>query len=157
MSRENIGSLVVRQAEFLGTKDIDLFSVDVDGNDFHILAEALHSISPKVICVEYNPKFPPPVSIVMPYDAAFRYQGDDYHGASLQAFCDALAGYKLVCCNLTGANAFFVRTELAGVFPTFDPNQLYQPFRDNLIYVKSEHIPSLKWLRGSLALSSGLK
>ncbi|HEU5294611.1 MAG TPA: hypothetical protein VFU71_07470, partial [Burkholderiaceae bacterium] len=55
---------------------------------------------------------------VMPYDPQHRWQGTDYYGASLAAWCDlfADAGYRLVCCNANGVNAFFVSAQHAGRF-----------------------------------------
>jgi hypothetical protein len=152
ISAENIGDILTRYRKFLKLPDLDvgLFSLDIDGNDLHVMKEALKYINPLVICAEYNPKFPPPLSITVPYEPDRTWPGGDYHGASLQAFCDLLDGYKLVACNLTGANAFFVRNERADAFPSYTPKQLYQPFRENLIQLRSEHLPSLKWLKDKL-------
>jgi hypothetical protein len=46
----------------------------------------------------------------MPYDPSHRWQATDYYGASLASFHDLFAGsgYRLVCCNANGVNAFFV-------------------------------------------------
>ena len=117
--------------KFLGTHKPGLFSLDIDGNDLYVLTEALNHIKPVVICVEYNAKFPPPLSLSIRFDPNFRWQGDDYHGASLQAFCDLLTDYRLVSCNLSGSNAFFVRRDVANAFADYTPSELYQPFRAN--------------------------
>lgn len=98
--------------------DLDFLSIDVDGMDIYLL-EALAS-SPKVICVEYNAKFPPNLSKRPSYDPKFRWAGADYMGSSLLALTEAAEakGYRLVATNITGANAFFVRADLAGdLFP----------------------------------------
>jgi hypothetical protein len=150
VSVENIAEIVKRSCLWLGTTEPAFFSLDIDGNDLHVMKVALRYFKPAVVCAEYNSKFPPPLSITMPYAADFGWAGDDYHGASLQAFCDMLEEYKLVACNLTGANAFFVRREWATVFPNFTPKQLFQPFRESLIDLRSEHAPSMKWLRDKL-------
>ena len=151
VSVENVGELVTRYCEFLGTQQPAFFSLDIDGNDLHVMREAIKHVRPWLVCVEYNPKFPPPLSITIPYDPEHTWSGGDYHGASLQAFCDLLTGYKLVACNLTGANAFFVRRDLSRGFRDYTPKQLYQPFRENLIDLRSEHAPTLRWLRDRLA------
>jgi hypothetical protein len=104
-----------------------------------------------LVCAEYNPKFPPPLTIAIRYNPHHQWSGDDYHGASLQAFCDFLTDYKLVSCNLCGANAFFVRRDLGGAFRDYTPMQLFQPFRENLIDLRSDHYPTLRWLRDKLA------
>jgi len=46
---------------------VDLLSVDIDGNDAHVL-ERIKSISPRVIVLEYNAKFGPSISFCMKYD-----------------------------------------------------------------------------------------
>jgi hypothetical protein len=70
-------------------------------------------IFPKLLIVEYNAKFPPPIKWKIRYDERHSWDGTDYFGASLQSLAELLAGfsYTLVCCNAaTGANAF--RTSL---------------------------------------------
>jgi hypothetical protein len=102
--------------------EVDLLSVDIDGNDYYIL-RAIQSIVPRVIIAEYNAKFPPDVSWVMEYNEAHRWDESDYFGSSLKALETLLAerGYSLVGCNLLGCNAFFVRSELATDPPFCSP------------------------------------
>jgi hypothetical protein len=94
---------------------IDLFSLDIDGNDYHIMA-ALENLDARLIVVEYNAKFPPPHEFVMKYNPDKNYSWDltDYFGASLTSWDKLLRkkGYSLVACNITGVNAFFVRNDL---------------------------------------------
>ena len=92
--------------------DLDFLSIDVDGNDIYLL-EAMNS-NPKVICIEYNAKFPPPITKKQVYNPDHRWTGTDYMGASLVAI-DEIArkkNYTLVATNITGSNAFFVRNDL---------------------------------------------
>src|SRR5579863_959595 len=93
--------------------DLDLLSIDLDGNDYYIL-DAIRSISPRVIVAEYNPKFPPDIFWVMQYNEAHQWDSSDYFGASLKALEELLASrdYSLVGCSVLGTNAFFVRTDL---------------------------------------------
>jgi hypothetical protein len=151
VSLDNIAALIDRYCEFLGTTEPALFSLDIDGNDLYVMEAALKRFRPIVICAEYNPKFPPPNAISIKYNPSHTWIGDDYHGASLQAFCDLLTDYRLVACNLCGCNAFFVRNDQAGAFASYTPTQLYQPFRENLIDLRSEHLPTLRWLKDKLA------
>jgi hypothetical protein len=99
--------------------DVDLFSLDIDGNEWWVW-RALRRIRPRVVVVEYNAGLGPSHPWVMPYDSNFRHPGTRAHGASLNAF-ERLAsekGYRLVGCNWTGVNAFFVRADVAGdLFP----------------------------------------
>lgn len=148
---DNIQEIIQTACDFLDTKEPDFFSLDIDGNDVFIAEKALKVFDPKVICVEYNAKFPPPAQLSIAYNSTHIWTGDDYQGASLQMFCDLLANYRLVSCNLSGANAFFVRQDLAEPFEQYPVELLYQPARYDLRWLSSGHKPSLKWLNNSLA------
>ena len=93
--------------------ELDLLSLDIDGNDYHVL-EAIENLNARVVLVEYNPKYHPPVKWVMQYNPRHSYDGSDYFGSSLKSYEELLLekGYKLVGCNLLGVNAFFVRKDL---------------------------------------------
>ena len=147
---ETLGDILNNCLSFLGTEEVDFLSMDLDGNDYHFTQKCLEVFSPKLLCVEYTAKFPPPLKIVMAYNPAHQWVGDDYQGASLQAWVDGLPGYQLVCCNLSGGNAFFVRRDLLVGFPSYTVEELYQPPRYTLICGWQGHAPSLKWLRQSL-------
>jgi len=116
ITRENIDRVLETH---LPSREVDLLSIDVDGNDYHIW-EAISCISPRVVCIEYNGRFPPDCEWVMPYFSEHTWGGNDYFGASLKALenLGRKKGYQLVGTNLTGVNAFFVREDLAqGKFP----------------------------------------
>jgi len=151
VTAENARALATDMAAFLGTQDIDLLSLDIDGNDTYVMSELLLELRPKLICVEYNAKFRPPTSLTMAYDASHWWKGGDYFGASLQYWVEQLTGYRLVCCNLSGANAFFVRDELAEGFPVYSVEQLFQPARYRLAETASGHGATLQWLADRLA------
>ena len=144
---DNIAEVVRCACGFLRTDEPDLFCLDIDGNDLYVLEKALEHSKPKVICVEYNAKFPPPARVAIRYNQHHVWSNDDYYGASLQSFCDLLKGYVLVSCNLAGANAFFVRSDLGEYFARYTAEQLYQPLRVELAMLKTGHSPSLKFLR----------
>jgi hypothetical protein len=112
ITRDNIDSLI-RQGEEEG--EIDLLSVDLDGNDYHVFS-AITVVRPRVVVAEFNSKFPPPVRWVMPYQADFSWDyRHDRTGASLSALEDLYRdrGYSLVGTTVYGTNAFFVRSDLA--------------------------------------------
>ena len=140
--------LAKRARNFLATESVDLLSLDIDGNDLHVLPAFVSRLSPKLVCVEYNAKFPPPTRLVMEYDEAHSWGYDDYFGSSLQSWVDALQvlGYSLVACNLSGANAFFVRDDLVHRFTLYPIDALYQPPRYWLTSAHNGHPASLKWL-----------
>lgn len=111
--------------------DLDLLSIDIDGNDIYLL-EAMQ-VRPKVVCIEYNAKFPANLAKQQVYDARRGWTGSDYSGSSLKAIATVATakGYRLVGTNITGANAFFVRDDLAGDLFAADasPEHLYNPPR----------------------------
>lgn len=110
--------------------DLDLLSIDIDGNDYWVWAAV--SSKPRVVVCEYNATFRPPVSWVMQYNPVHCWDGSNYHGASLQSLFDLAGskGYTLVGCCLAGANAFFVRNDLIGdKFPASGCSKLFNPPR----------------------------
>lgn len=109
IDRDNIDGFI---APFY-TGEIDLLSIDIDGNDIHVF-QAIEVVQPRVVIIEYNGKFPPPLSIAQAYDPRHQWRGSDYGGSSLAAITRVAEdkGYVLVGCNITGVNAFFVRHEL---------------------------------------------
>lgn len=130
VTAENIDGLIA-SARATAAGELDLLSIDIDGNDYHVL-KAIRSVRPRVIVIEYNGKFPPPIDLVLPYNPAHRWDGSDYGGNSLQAIANLAArrGYRLVGTNITGVNAFFVRADLAGDhFSDEDVAALFNPAR----------------------------
>lgn len=109
---ENIDSLIGGE---LREREVDLLSVDIDGNDAHVLS-AITCIVPRVIVLEYNAKFGPSLSYCMGYEENYIWRKTDRFGASLKYFEALLRskGYACVGCNLAGTNAFFVRENLLG-------------------------------------------
>lgn len=96
--------------------EIDLLSIDIDGNDYWIW-KAINAINPRVVVIEYNASLGSEKSITVKYDPnfdRFNYSTPLYHGASLLALTKLanLKGYILVGCDSTGINAFFVRKDL---------------------------------------------
>lgn len=130
---ENI-NIFIEQLDF-GGSEIDFLSIDIDGNDIYLL-DALNA-KPRVICIEYNSKFPANIAKKPEYSPTNFWRGGDYMGSSLLAINDVAAekGYQLVGTNITGTNAFFVRKDLAGdLFPNGDCEALYNPPRYYLVF-----------------------
>ena len=145
---DNVGALIKRYCDFLGDGDVDFFSLDIDGNDLAILKESLKFFAPRVICVEYNAKFPPPLEMSIRYDASHLWAGDDYQGCSLMALVEATRSrYTLLTCGISGVNAFFVRNDLAHRFRIYSPEDLYQPARYHRVHQIPGHRSTLKWVR----------
>ncbi len=153
VDKENIIDIFNRANGFFESTEIDFFSLDIDGNDYHIMEQLLkHSFFPKVICVEYNAKFQPPLKFKVKYNKSIVWDGTDYQGCTLQSYADLFAAfnYTLVCCNIPGTNAFFVRNEFASSFKTYTTTELYQPNRYYLSPIRLAHKPSLHYLKDIL-------
>lgn len=153
INRENILDIFKEAYSFLNIKELDFFSLDIDGNDFYIMENLLNnSFKPKVICVEYNAKFHPPVKMKIKYNESHVWDNTDYMGCSLQDYVDLFSehDYSLLCCNIPGINAFFVKNEYASKFTPYSAEELYQPYRFYLSPIEARHTPSLRYLKDAL-------
>ena len=123
--------------------EVDVLSVDVDGNDYWFWSE-LEVISAKVVVIEYNASFGSQLCVTVPYDPDFRrYEKHDsgfYHGASLRALehLGRKKGYRLVACDATGVNAFFLRDDLCA--EAIETLLVQEAFRENRGRVKYKGI-----------------
>lgn len=149
ITSQNINDLL---ASHLTLTDVDFLSIDIDGNDYHILS-AITVIQPRVIAIEYNAKFVPPTLYCMKYAEKHIWKKDDNFGASLEFLQVEMRqrGYFLVACNLAGINAFFVRNDLVGnkFQEPFTAETHYEPARYYLISLSSGHPPSYDTLSNS--------
>jgi hypothetical protein len=110
VTAENINKLI----ENAGLKgEIDLLSIDIDFNDYWIW-KAIEAVSPRVVVIEYNAGLRPPMSLTVPYQPNRAGDGTNFFGASLEALVRLARqkGYRVVGCNISGSNAFFVRDDL---------------------------------------------
>lgn len=119
VNRENINILINKH--FPG-KNIDIFSLDIDGIDYWILKQLPDNIS-KVIVAEYNPYFGPELEITVPYSENFNRT--KYHpsnlcwGMSLRALINLMKekGFNFVGSNSLRNNAFFIKNEFINLLP----------------------------------------
>jgi hypothetical protein len=117
--------------------EIDLFSLDIDQDTYHIWA-ALDDFRPRVVVVEYNGALPPTTVWINPYEPGRVWDFTQAFGASLKAFeiLGRKFGYSLVGCDVIGINAFFVRNDLVrDLFAApFTAENHYEPPRYYLCY-----------------------
>jgi hypothetical protein len=110
--------------------EIDLLSIDIDGNDYWVW-QAIERVRPKVVVIEYNPYYEPPRRWVMTHDPDHAWDGSTYYGASLQSLyaLGKRKGYELIACDRQGNNAFFVAAPYYPRFGLHDnaPQLLYRP------------------------------
>jgi len=134
VSPANINALL---AELAVPQEVDLFSLDIDLNTYHIWA-ALENFRPRVMVVEYNASFPPDQVWIHPLNPDATWDYTQPFGASLKAFelLGSKLGYSLVGCDLTGINAFFVRNDLVkNLFSgPFTSENHHEPARYHLWY-----------------------
>ena len=103
----------------------------MDSVDYWLL-DALDVASPRVLTMEYNALFGPARAVTVPNGPIPADAPKAYHGASLAAL-EKLArrkGYRLVVCEDTGVNAFFLREDLAPHLAGVTPGQAFRPARD---------------------------
>ncbi len=122
--------------------EIDLLVIDVDGNDFW-LWKAIECVNPRVVVVEYNSYYHPPLAITQRYEPLRIFNGTSYYGASLEALVRLAGrkGYNLVGCSIVGDNAFFVRKDLCGdkFHEPFTAEEHFEPIRP--ITLPWAHVP----------------
>lgn len=130
VTTDNINELLISHRV---TGEIDVMSLDIDGNDYWIL-EKLNVLHPRIVILEYNPTFGPERSVTVPYDPEFYrmnyHKSGYYHGASLTALTKLMSerGYILIGCDSNGYNSFFVRKDVAeGIFLEVPPRLAYYP------------------------------
>lgn len=124
---------------------IDIFSLDLDGNDLHFARELLElGLKPSVWIQEYNSNIPPNSNWSIPYNPKHNWDGSTYWGASLGEFNRLFVahGYQLVACNITGVNAFFVSNEHLSNFKDVSKgvDENFMPYRPWFPKTRQEHL-----------------
>jgi hypothetical protein len=107
-------------------RDPDVFSLDIDGNDYYIADAIINAgFRPKIFAVEYNSVFGPDEAVTIQYREDFNFVSAHptqlYYGVSVAAWKNFFArhGYSFVTVDSNGVNAFFV-----------DPAQFERAFLD---------------------------
>lgn len=121
ITRENINEQIDRFLKIGYSKEVGLLSIDIDGNDYWIW-EAINSIEPIIVVVEYNSLYGHDNAYTNPYQPDFfRLNKDNiilHYGSSLLSLCDLaeVKGYDFVGCNNAGNNAYFIRKDKNSIF-----------------------------------------
>ena len=91
--------------------EIDLLSIDIDGDDYYIF-DSLEHLRPRVVVCEYNPTIPPDIDLYADCGS--------YFGASITAISRVAEskGYSLVA--ITDTNGIFVLKSLTAPFHQFE-------------------------------------
>jgi hypothetical protein len=138
LTRENLNELLARHGF---ADELDVLSIDVDGNDAWLLE--IVAARPRLAVIEYNASFGPERAVTVPYDPDFRryaaHESGFYYGASLAALerIAARRGYRLVATDPSGVNAFFLRNDLdAPGIPTLPASRAFRPNRGRVRHKK---------------------
>jgi hypothetical protein len=91
--------------------DFGFLSLDIDGYDHDVLDAILASHRPRLVCVEINPRFPPPILFNVPYSPNYAYTGDGCFGQSVSALDELRVRHKYTLVALDYGNAFLVPVE----------------------------------------------
>lgn len=97
------------------TEEVDLMSIDIDGNDYYIF-ESLEKLRPRVIVCEFNPTIPLHLDVYAKYG--------NYFGCSAGSLIRLAhqKGYKLI--SIVNCNCFFVKEEEYNKFNNFETSFL---------------------------------
>lgn len=99
----------------LPSLDPDVFSLDIDGNDYHVMQGLLRlGLRPRIVVVEFNSVFGPESAVTVPYRPEFALSKSHpsrlHYGVSIGGWRRLFesAGYRFVTVEQNGVNAFFV-------------------------------------------------
>jgi hypothetical protein len=107
-------------------RDIDVLSIDIDGDDIYVL-EGLTHIRPRLVVIEFNPTIPAHLEV--------RQQRGEYFGASALAIAKVARGKGYRLAHATQVNLFFVHETAWEKLGIQEPDlQAILP-RENLTYL----------------------
>ena len=128
-------------------KDPDIFSLDIDGNDYYIAKAVLNGgIRPKIFVVEYNSVYGPTQSVTVEYRDDFAFTAAHltqlYYGVSIAGWRKLFEprGYRFITVDRNGVNAFFVDQTFFN--PIFLENVGGLEFAENRYQYKKFQMPS---------------
>lgn len=144
--------------------DCDFLKLDIDGYDGPVLQSILEAgYRPKVLQLEVNPEFPPPVEFAVLYDPDYRYQDKDkkvggFYSASMSYFIKLTAPFGYTLCYLDFITDFthdvtLVREEYAPVaasvfgrrFQTGSPREVFLSHPSGFSHFAEYGIDSFTW------------
>ena len=127
INTENINEILVKYCDY----EIDIFSIDIDGIDYWIIAKLKPNIS-KIFIAEYNPVFGSDLEITVPnindFDRTNYHFSNLCYGFSLKALIKLMEvkNYYFLGTNLQKNNAFFISNYLKkeNFFPNINLKKL---------------------------------
>lgn len=148
---ENINQII---SENGFKNEIDLLSLDIDGNDYYVM-EAINVIKPRVIICETHNVIPDDLSLTIPYKEDFNYsdakQHEEFRSVSLFAMKKLLnkKGYRLIGSHRYGFNAIFMLNDTGKeYFPEVSIESVhdnaYTKFRRETVWKEVKDLPWVK-------------
>ena len=135
-------------------KNIDLFSLDIDGIDYWIIEKLPNNFS-KIAVLEYNPIFGFELEVSVPNSKKFNRSEYHYsnlcYGMSLKALIKlmSLKGFYFVGSNLLRNNAFFISNQFSKekFFPSLKVSPLFEHVECNIRESRDKNY-NLNYLKG---------
>jgi hypothetical protein len=132
ITTDNVNDLL---AEVGCVGEVDLFSLDIDGNDYWVW-QAINAIKPRLFVCETHNVIPSDRSLTIEYRSDFECQSklghqQDYRGVSLLAMVRLCKekGYRLIGAHRHGFNVFFLREdEGAALFPEISVEEVHNNY-----------------------------
>lgn len=147
---DNINSIIEFAEQNMNS--VDIFSLDLDGNDYWIL-ESANLSQFKIVVVEYNALFGSSHEVTVPRNDRFerhkQHASGLYYGASLKAFVELLEhkGFIFIGTNRSCVNAFFIKKNLRSKFETLKIHDL-DKYVDSTIRESRDSFGKLSFLAG---------
>lgn len=107
-----------------GVKHPDVFSLDIDGNDWWVLAN-IGPYVPRILVCEFNGHFTKDQCLTIPYNKDFWFCGTRYYGASARAMHRLANELGLALVYSNEVNMFFVENQYKHMFDNADSDSIY--------------------------------
>ncbi len=146
----NINSIIEFAEQNMNS--VDIFSLDLDGNDYWSL-ESANLSQFKIVVVEYNALFGSSYEVTVPRNDRFerhkQHASGLYYGASLKAFVELLEHKEFIFIgtNRSCVNAFFIKKNLRSKFETLKIHDL-DKYVDSTIRESRDSFGKLSFLAG---------
>jgi len=130
---ENCGCLI---ADHVEVEDVDLLSIDVDGNEYWLWKNLCCKMwRPRVVVIEYNSAVGPAARVVHPYQNK-AWDGTNDTGSSMRSLTDLgeSLGYRLVHAESTGVNLIFVRADVVCGNIFSEPDDILSRVPNHFLY-----------------------
>lgn len=107
---------VVPMLKAAGTPEAFSFlTLDIDGYDHYVLSALLTKFRPRLMCVEINEKFPPPVKFTVQYSSDYAWGHNFFMGQSLSKMCELTEAHDYVLAEVHYNNAFLMPEDICPV------------------------------------------